>query len=343
MHRNLHPSPDGDVIQRPLPLEPGINSLDGSPLPKEGLPFRCLLAISHLSQQGLVCRVDLDDRLGTILPSDKVEQGLSRVPFVANDVLGVELPFGGSAGLSKDIRSPGRIMGISRANNGRYRQFVFTVHQQMQLPAQDELGPSLGILLNRPLGLWVRGLGLSTVYPPLQRRGVKSYPFAKPWKLLIVALYQGARDILQQVNVFRTCQSCKEAAEGSFVGDGSRRLNPASLGDERVIPECANQRCGRPQPEHILCHEAPPKGLHRVSLGASAHWAGQRIEERGVVKPIEKGLKLSNDRGFLNKYRKSGIINVGHWKMYASFWLGAVSADNTCGPALFRTSVLLPS
>lgn len=135
------------------------------------------------------------------------------------------------------------------------------------------------------------------------------------------------------MQVFPPGESGKEAGEGSFVGD--RPDNSADLGNERIVFQGTDECPSRRQAKHVLGDEAMPEGSGGMSLGASAGWANQSIEESAIIQPVEKGLKLTDDRRWLNQYRNSGIINVGHGKMRPSLWLGAVGVSRTCGPALF--------
>ena len=315
MHRNLPQPPHSNMVQGALSFEAGKYPLDGRPLAEQCLPLWSILVLSKLPEHFLVPWVYLDDGLGAVLLANQVVQGLSRVSLVSHHEL--RITSNNESGLPQDVAGPLGVVNITGADVSSYRKFTFTVYQQVQLVTQDKLGLAVGVLFHRPLGLRVRRLVLAAFDPSLEGSAVYSYPLPESRQFRVAAAHQRAGDLFDLGGHMVLGELSKEAAESRFVGNSFGGFNPTSLSDEGVVSQCA-----------------------RVSFGATACWAGQRIKEGSVVKPIKKGLKLGNDWRRLNQYRNGGIISVRHWKMYASFWLGAVGVDRTCGPALFRTSVL---
>jgi hypothetical protein len=277
--------------------------------------------------------VYLDNRLGGVLVSNQAEQRLAGVGFVRYYEFWITS--NRESRFPQDVTSPLGIVNVARADVGCYREFMLTVHQQMQLVTQDELGLAVGVLFDRPAGVFVRGLGLATIDPSLESGAVDSYPVPESRKFGVAVAHQGAGHVLQPSRSVVFGEPSEEAAEGSFVGNSIAGSNPTRLSNEGVVLQRPDQCPGGWQTEDVLSYKALPEDSDGVSLWASAGGANKSIEERRIVKPVEKGLKLSDDGGWLNQYRNSGIIKVCHWKMHASFWRGAVGVDSTCGPALF--------
>ena len=115
MESNLTQASSGDAVQRALALQAGKHSLNGRSLPVQGFPLRCLHPLTKLSYKGVVTGKYVDDWLGSILPTNQLYQGLTRVTFVGHYVLWAEGAVS-KTGLGQDIRGPSSVMDVARTD-----------------------------------------------------------------------------------------------------------------------------------------------------------------------------------------------------------------------------------
>ncbi len=340
MHRNLTQPPYRDVIERPLPFQTGKRSLDGCPLPKQGLPCLGILPYAEPFDQLLVTLVHLNDWLCPILAAYQSKQVFARVTSVGHDKAWVKAGSGFS-GLLQHIGGPSYIAYVASAHMRPNGQFCFAVHQQVQLPAIGALFDALRTSLNRPSRLWVCLGILAPVAPSLQRRAVQSYPLPEPGGIRVAASYQSARHILDLRSHVILSKPSKEAAEGGLVGDSIGPWDAASLSNPRIVGQGANQGIGRGKAKVVLRNEAAPERVGRVSFRASAGGACKGLKKGRVVKIGKEPLKLLDDGRRLYRCARGGKLSRNHGMLTPSCWSGAVGVDAPAAPSFCDTVSLL--
>ena len=197
---------------------------------------------------------DVDDGLGMVLPSNQAYESTSRVPFISDDVVGLESTIGNS-GLSEEARSLFSVMDIPRGDIGSYRQLIFRVYHEVQLVAIHELVNSLCSFLNRPSRLWVRLPRFTTVRPCLKRGAVHRYSLPKPRQSVVGVPHQRTGHILHQMQVFPFRQLSEESRERSFVGIAPGYSMPHA-GLQAIVKEFlyVKEQLGKPGDYYCSCH-----------------------------------------------------------------------------------------
>ena len=81
-------TPDSDFTETTELFKSSVQPLDTEPTPQEGLPFGGLFG----SSKGfLMCRVGVNDGFSPTLPLNQATQGITGVPSVTDNVVGMEL------------------------------------------------------------------------------------------------------------------------------------------------------------------------------------------------------------------------------------------------------------
>ena len=319
MSSNLLPSPNRNLIQGALALEPREHTLDCLPLFEQRLSFKGVL-YAVLGQQFLVGFIQLNYRSCSILPFDKGKKLPSRITGISNDVARVKFT-SCKPRFPKNVGRPLRVVNVACAHIGRNGQFVFTVNQEVQFPTVGKFFGALSPHLDRPTSLRVSLLGFATVAPCLEGCAVQGHAFPETRQGFIMLPSQSARNVFDARQVFG--QLPEESAESGLVGYSVRGRDAASFGNERVIVEHPNHcRRGR-QAQGMLHHETSPEGLDGVSFGAASDGTFENFKQSSIFKVGEDAFKLVNDWGSLRGHRNSGIMERDHGKKQPSFGSGA--------------------
>lgn len=340
MSLHLRRAAHGDVVQGTLPLEPRETAFHGLSLRVQSLPRNRVLPVAVPDHESLVASVHLDDGLRTVLALDKGEQVLTGVPGISHDISGVEpghiLPC-----LSQQERSPRHIAGVPWTDARSDGKLGFAVYHEVQLPSEYEFRLAVGVLLDRPSSHLVRGVGLPTVHPALERGRVYRYSLGEPRCRRLIGQRQSPRHILDFVKILSGREPLKESAERRLVRNVIGRIYPAHLRHERVVMEGANH-CPRGRTgQHVFRNETAPENLNRVSLGSTAHGAFRGCKKGRIVQAIENRLEFRHNRRGLNCYRASGMIGEDHGKKHLPVGKGPLGVDAPGGSAFYiRTSVL---
>ena len=286
---------------------------------------------------------NVDDGLCSILATYQMNQGFARITFVRHDVLGMELTACCEAGLTEYVRCTSCVMDIASTNMSGNGKFIFRVYKQVELVAQRELGLAVRVLLNRPSSLRVRRVGLPPIDPALNSSRVQGYPLTKPWQGSVMLSYQAAGYILQLRQNFSPCQPCKEARKGRVVGYTIRRVNPARLSDEGVVPQLPPKCFRRRKTQGVFGYKALPEHSYGMPLGATPNGVNNGRNQRSVIQPFKESLKLCNDGWRLRRCASGDNIGQGHGKMHLPVRLGVVGVSAPAAPLYISTSVLKPS
>ena len=112
MRRNLAPPPDGDVVERPLALEPRERALHGLALLVDGLPLRRAIEAVAPRAAALVLRIQVDHGGGRVLPDDDVVEGSRRIPGIGQYIPRMELGVG-EPGLREEVRGSQHVVDVA--------------------------------------------------------------------------------------------------------------------------------------------------------------------------------------------------------------------------------------
>ena len=113
------------------------------------------------------------------------------------------------------------------------------------------------------------------------------------------------------------------------------RVDATGRRQVRIIVERPNHGVRRRQAEAVLGHEALPKHLHGVPLGATARRPDEVGKQRLVFKSIKDCSQFSDDGWGLLGLRPSGSLCEGHGKSTLPCGLGAVRHANAGRPRCY--------
>lgn len=335
MNRNFHPTSHSDVIQRPLTFETSEAPFHGWPLFNQSPKFGRGPELSHLSVQLLVVAILLHYRNTPVLPFNQAGKRLSRITRIHHHEGRMELPLSSPPSLSQYIRRSCCIVDVARTNYSGDGPFRFAVNHEMQLPPVNKFIVALSSFLDRPSGLLVSLLGLTSISPRFKGRAVNGYSLSEAWDRHIMVPYQRTRYVFNQVQALVRSQFLEKSAKRGVMRDSIGGCDATDLSDERVIPQLPPQSLSRCQTKHVFCDEASPQDSNWVSLGATSSRANQLVDKSVVVQSVKNSLKLSDYWGRLWGAKDRGRITVGHGKRYLPVRLGGVGVSSTCALAQY--------